>query len=315
MAIIKLSKNERRRASVFFTCLVLAAIAWVLTSLSNPSQYAVKVVVNYTNPPLRRSFRSLQSDTVEATLQGTGWNILFASMNMANRAISVDLKSLETHSFVVLSSQLKAINAKQPGNQQIVLLNPDTLYFDFSSRAVKRVPVQLQYNIDFKQQFGIANNIIMQPNYVTISGPAAELEKINSWNTDSLSLKNIDATVEQGVHLQPVRQSNISMYPKSVQVHIPVDEFTEKTVEIPVKLINNINYYNVKVFPLKVKVTFMVSLGRYGAIDDTYFEAVADLSQWREKGYEELRVKLTRVPQFCRIVNIEPKNVDFIVKK
>ena len=34
----------------------------------------------------------------------------------------------------------------------------------------------------------------------------------------------------------------------------------KKTVSIPVKLVNNRNYYNVKIFPQKVKVTFTTSL-------------------------------------------------------
>ena len=58
---------------------------------------------------------------------------------------------------------------------------------------------------------------------------------------------------------------------------MPVDEFTEKDLEIPVKLINNRNYENVKIFPQKVKVTFTTSLSRYAEIDEDFFEATADL--------------------------------------
>jgi hypothetical protein len=315
MAIIKLSKNEQRRASVFVSCLLVAVLAWVLTELSASNPYKVKTVVNFTDLPQHRSFRSLQSDTVEAQIEGTGWNLLFSSLNMDNKTIQVSLKNLDTRSFVKLSAQIDAINSKRSADQKITRFEPDTLYFDFTSRAVKRVPVQLLYNIGFKKQFGIADDIVLKPNYVTVSGPAADLEKIRSWKTDSLSLRNVETNVEQTVHLAGVKESNISIYPRSVQVKVPVDEFTEKTVQIPVKLINNKNYYNVKVFPQKVKVTFLVSLGKYAEMDDTFFEAVADLNQWTEKGYEELPVKLTSFPDFCKIVNIEPKNIDFIVKK
>ena len=63
----------------------------------------------------------------------------------------------------------------------------------------------------------------------------------------------------------------MSIYPKSVQVTVPVDEFTEKTLLIPVKLINNHNYDDVKIFPLKVKITVMVSLTRYAETDEDFF--------------------------------------------
>ncbi len=315
MAIIKLSKNERRRASVFITCLALAIAAWILTQLSSPKPYTIKAIISYTNAPLRRSFHSLQSDTVNAQVQGTGWNLLFSRMNMDNNTISVNLKSLDSRNYVVLSTQLKDINDKRPVGRQIVSFNPDTLYFDFSSRAVKRVPVQLLYKIGFKKQFGIADQIVLRPNYVTLSGPAEVLQKITIWKTDSLMLDNVEMPVEQTVRLQGVRESNMTIYPKTVQVKVPVDEFTEKTVMIPVKLINNKNYYNIKLYPQKVKVTFLVSLGKYPAINNDFFEAVADLDQWHEKGYEQLPVKLTSFPDYCKVVKIEPQNVDFIVKK
>ncbi len=77
----------------------------------------------------------------------------------------------------------------------------------------------------------------------------------------------------------------------------------------------NVDFFNVKVFPQKVKVTFTTSLNRYADINDELFEAQADLNLWRAYGYSALPVKITRVPAFCRVVNIEPRNVDFIVKK
>ena len=56
---------------------------------------------------------------------------------MQNKPINVDLQTLENKDYVVLSSQLKQINDKKEFDQQIVGFNPDTLYFDFSNRAVK----------------------------------------------------------------------------------------------------------------------------------------------------------------------------------
>ncbi|EHQ29027.1 CdaR family protein [Mucilaginibacter paludis] len=315
MAIIKLSKNEQRRLSVFFTCLVLAFGAWILTMLSNQYNYTVKIVVDFINPPVRRSFRSLQSDTVDATVQGNGWNLLFSRMNMDDKRVAINLKTLDSRNYILLSAQLKSINEKRLVNQQIVSFNPDTLYFDFSSRAIKRVPVQLQYNIKFKRQFIISDDILLNPNYVTISGPAENIAKIKFWKTDSLTASDVEDPIDQNVPLQPVKESNMSIYPKSVRVHVPVSEFTEKTVEVPVKLINNKNYYNVKIFPQKVKITFTVPLIKYSETDEHAFEAVADLNLWQEQGAKQLPVKVKFIPPFCKLVSVQPQNLDFIVKQ
>jgi len=315
MAIVKLSATERRRASAFFTCLVLALCAWVAITLSNSYDYQVKEVLVFRNSPQKRAFHSLQSDTVTATVKGNGWQMLFSKMKEQNRVIKVDLSKLDSEAYVVVSAQLAAINAEKAVDNEIIAISPDTLYFDFTNRSDRKVPVQLVKSVNYQQQFTQSGNIVVKPAYVRISGPSNLIDKIQYWRTDQLTLKNVGEDVSTEVNLQAPDEGNISIYPKTVQVNIPVDEFTEKTIELPVKLIGNVDFFNVKVFPQKVKVTFTTSLNRYADIDEEFFEVQADLNLWRIYGYSSLPVKVTRLPEFCKIVNVEPHNVDFIVKK
>lgn len=315
MALVKLSATERRRLSAFFTCLVLAVLAWIFTTLSSSFKYSVKVALSYKNAPQKKAFHALQADTVNATLQGTGWQMLFSRMSAVNRVVTVDLRTLDSRDYVVLTSQLKDINDKKEFDQQIISFDPDTLYFDFSGRKVKKVPVKLLSGISFQRQFSQSGNIAINPPDVTVSGPDNVIDRIKYWPTDSLLVDSVDETVRTTVNLQPVKEGNVSIYPKSVRVKVPVDEYTEKTLQIPVKLINNHEYYNVKIFPQKVSVTFTTSLSRYPEMDEDFFEASADLDLWHERGYSSLPVKLTRIPAFCKIVKIEPQNIDFIIRK
>ncbi|MGN6394079.1 MAG: CdaR family protein [Mucilaginibacter sp.] len=315
MAIIKLSATERRRVSAFFTCLVLAIVAWVFTVLSNTYSYTVKEVLSFRNAPQKRAFHSLQSDTVSAVINGSGWQMLFSKMHPDNISVPVDLHTLETKSYIVLSSQLPQINSKRDPSQQITNFVSDTLYFDFSNRKVKRLPIQLITAIQYKHQFSQSGNVVLKPGYVIVNGPANVIDKMTSWNTDTLKLDSVSETVNKHLALQPVKEGNVSVYPKSTDVTIPVDEFTEKTLEIPVKLINNHNYDDVKIFPQKVKVTFTTSLTRYAQTTEDFFEANADLDLWKKRGYKALPVVIFKSPAFTKIVKVEPQNIDFIIRK
>jgi YbbR domain-containing protein len=315
MALIKLSASERRRVSAFVTCLLLAALAWVFTMLSDTYPFKVKEIITYKNAPQKRAFHTLQSDTVVATLKGTGWELLFQKTEYANKTIEVDLHTLDTKDYVVLSSQLGKINETKDFDLPIDSLSPDTLYFDFTGRTAKKVPVKLVTDLKYQRQFAQSNNAIVDPPFVTISGPEKDIENIRYWETDSLKLDSVDETIRTTLALKPVNEASVSIYPRSVRVRVPVDEFTEKTVEIPVKLVNNHTGYDVKIFPQKVKVTFTTSLRRYPELDEDYFEAAADLNLWKNNGYSALPVKLTRSPSYCKIVKIEPQNIDFIIRK
>jgi YbbR domain-containing protein len=315
MAIIKLSATERRRVSAFFTCLVLAVFAWIFTVLSNTYSYTVKEVLNFKNTPQKRAFHSLQSDTVNATINGSGWQMVFSKLHNEVNSISVDLRSLEYKSYVVLSSQLNQINSKKEIEQQITSFNPDTLYFDFSNRKVKRVPIQLVTFVNYKHQFSQSGNITLNPAYVIINGPASVIDKIKSWKSDTLKLDSVGETINTRLTLEAVKEGNVSVFPKNVEVTIPVDEYTEKMLEIPVKLLNNHDYDDVKIFPQKVKVTFTTSLSRYAQTDEDFFEATVDIDLWRKQGYKVLPVVIFKSPAYSKIVKIEPRNIDFIVKK
>jgi YbbR domain-containing protein len=314
MAIVKLSASERRRLSAFFTCLVLASLAWLFTSLSNPYDFTVKRVIYYKNVPKKHAFHSLQSDTVAVTVRGTGWEMLFSKLGNDSKLVIVDLQSLNNSNYVALGPQLTQL-VVNGDKHEVTGLNPDTLYFDFLNRTVKRVPIQLVNAITYQRQFGQSNTTVIKPAYVTLDGPSSKIDKITTWYTDSLIADKVNETVRANVDLQPPAEGNITIYPKAVDVVVPVDEFTEKTLDIPVKLINNNNYYNVKIFPQKVKVTFVTSLKRYTETDEDFFEANADLNLWKDKGYTTLPVKMIRVPPFCKIISVDPPNVDFIVKK
>jgi len=314
MAIVKLSASERRRLSAFFTCLVLAALAWLFTNLSNPYTFTVKRVITYKNTPQKRAFHSLQSDTVAVTVNGTGWQMLFSKLNAESKALNVDLQTLESNNYVALSSQIKQVTINGEIHD-VTSFNPDTLYFDFLNRTVKRVPIKLVSDIKYQKQFAQSNNSIIKPAYVTLDGPSSRIDGITEWQTDSLTADKVNETIRTKINLQPPNEGNIIVYPKAVDIIVPVDEYTEKTLQIPVKLLNNTDYYNVKVFPEKVKVTFLTSLKRYTEIDENFFEADADLDLWKNQGYSTLPVNLIRMPPFCRIISIDPPNIDFIVKK
>ena len=314
MAIIKLSAVEQRRLSAFFTCLALAIAAWFFTVLSNQYKYPAKAILNFKNSPQKRAFHPLQSDTVNATLNGSGWDMLLSKLNPQNNLVTVDLQTLENKSYAVLSSQLEAINSKREMSRQIAAFYPDTLYFDFSNRKVKRIPVNLVSVLNYQHQFFQSGNITLRPAYVIINGPANVIDNITEWKSDSLKLDSVNETVNTLVGLQPVKEGNLSIYPKTIQVTVPVDEFTEKTVMIPVKVNNDYGYENVKIFPQKVKVTFTTSLSRYPEIDDNFFEATADLNLWRKHNYKTLPVVVSKIPLYCKLIKIEPKNIDFIIK-
>ena len=315
MPFIKFSKVERRRISLFFVCLLFAVGAWMFFALSNRYVYQVQTLVHYVNFPDNKAFHSLQSDTIDLQIEGTGWQLLFSKLRINPQSVNIDLEKLEKQTYINLSDQLSYINKQFESAQKVVNIHPDILYFDFSSRAVKKIPIRLNYDIRFENHYGISDTIQIYPSYVTVTGPVNELKKLDYWYTDTLKLKNITSNYNGKISLQRPIKANISIYPKLVDLKLMVDEYTEKVVDVPIVLLNNNEFKNVKLLPDKVEITFLTTLSNYSKIDRRNFEASVDLNNWKSKGYKQLPVVISKFPEFCELVKIEPQNIDFIIQK
>lgn len=315
MPFIKLTKVERKRFLVLITCLLCAVGAWLFMALNHKYAYSAKTVLIYKDFPQKKAFKALQPDTVDLQVEGTGWQLLFARLRVKPQSITVSLEKLNNHNFILFSEQLPQINKQLETSQKIISVKPDTLYFDFSKRTNKRVPVRLRYDFSFVKQHDIASQIRLKPSYVNISGPQEELAKIKEWYTDTLKLVNLQQSASARVAIKTNNIVNVSIYPTSIGVRVPVDEFTEKTVEVPLNVINNADFYNIKLYPKKIKITFMVALSRYEEVDEDFIEANVDINEWKLLKHEQLTVNLTRFPAYCKLVTVSPRKINFIIEK
>lgn len=315
MPIIKLTKVERKRFFLFIACLCGAGLAWLFMALNQNYAYEAKTVLIYRDFPQKKAFKALQSDTVNLQVEGTGWQLLFARLRINPQSIYVSLEKLNKRTFIVFSEQLQAINNQLETSQKVISVRPDTLFFDFSKRTNKKVPLRLKQQFTFVKQFGVASKISLKPAYVNISGPQEELSKIHFWYTDTLKLNELQQSVTTRVGVKANNMPNISIYPRSVGVSVPIDEFTEKTVEVPLTIINNRDYFDFKLYPKKVAVTFMVALSRYQEVNEDFIEACVDVNEWKLLKHEKFTVKIVRFPEYCKLVDVKPAKINFIVEK
>lgn len=315
MPFIKFTKVERNRISLFLVCLLLAVVAWMFFALSNRYFYQVKTLTRFVNLPESKAFHPLQSDTIRLQVEGTGWQLLFSRLRISPLSVDIDLNELRKSTFVALSAQVSKINGQLASTQRVVNVQPDTLFFNFSANTVKKIPVRLKQNIQFRGQYGISDTAQISPAYVTITGPGKELANITSWETEPLNMKDVSSNINMRVRLKRPAMANITIHPSTVDLKIAIDEFTEKTIEVPVKIRNNKEYRNVKLLPERIKVTLMTALSNYSQVDRSSFDLFVDLDNWKEKGYTQLPVRIIRLPAFSKLVKIEPQTIDFIIEK
>lgn len=315
MAQPRISKVTRRKISIFIRCLIISFVAWLLFAVSTEQIYTIKAGISYVNIPENKAFHSLQSDTVSIRMRMSGWKILIKKLYPDTPHIKVDLSGLKTRNYILFTNQIGYVNRQFPADNQVMSVSPDTLFFDFSKQTQRKVPVKPILGLQFKKQYGIIGSTSLNPEYVTVTGPLEDVANIEYLETDTIRGTHVNSDVRMVTYLKNNQKANISIYPTFSEVTIPVGEITEKVVEVPLKVENSRRYTSVRTIPSKVKITFLVSLKDYNKWSSRDFEAVVDMDNWEENKVRSLPVIITKSPEYCEIVAVEPQNVDFFLRR
>jgi YbbR domain-containing protein len=309
-----------KRLYIILVCFIISIIFWLLIALSHDYLTTITFPVNYLNLPGKKVVINELPSNISVNLKTTGFKIMSfgfqkahepieidVSTSLKNAPINTDVLALPTKLF--LSDFSREIGAEV----EITGFVPDSIIFNFSDLITRRIPVFLNYKASFEKQFDSTGSPVVSPEFIDVSGPPSVVNQLNYIHTEAVTLTDLKGTVKQKAKL--IKNRNTSYNLDEVEFTLPVEKFTEGSVEIEVNPMNVKEGYSLKTFPDKVKVRYMVALSRYNKINKSMFDAVVDASDLEKSHPSKLSVKLVTTPSIVRTTLIEPENVDYILRK
>jgi hypothetical protein len=97
-------------------------------------------------------------------------------------------------------------------------------------------------------------------------------------------------------------------------VFIPVDQMTEKELEIVIEQQNVPDSIKLLLFPKTVKARVQVPVSRYNELNEEDFKFIVDYNAKRQ-GSSGMYVEQERIARFCRVAEYQPKKVEFVIQK
>ena len=107
----------------------------------------------------------------------------------------------------------------------------------------------------------------------------------------------------------------VKFVPSAIQMTLPVDIYTEKTVEVPLHGINFPADKVLRAFPSKVQVTFQVGVSRFRQITAEDFHINVSYEELLDLGASKYTVKLRSIPEGVSHVRFYPEQVDFLIEQ
>ena len=317
--------NINTRSAVFMACLVLSFIFWLLTTLSKTYIEDISIPVNYRDLPEDKVLVSKLPEQLFLEIEATGFEILWLKMKGVGDQLDLDaspnslkrLPSADAGNYVLVTERkLSKVRSEIEEDVNLVAIRPDSIVFAFRDKVQKNLPVKFKGSLDYGGQYGPVGQVSFDPAVIKVSGPADLLDTMKAIYTDSIVLESIDETIEIEIDLEQVYvETSLSFDSVKTKMTIPVEEFTEGTVEVPVTQIGKYEEGTIKVFPTEVEVSYWVPLSQFENIKKQQFKVEVDLGEISKGGVSSLQVSVTDFPSTVKRVKADPEKVEFIIQR
>lgn len=290
---------------------------WMLINLSKKYTSKIVYIIEYKDLPQNKILQEEPLKKISVTVKGSGFNLLAASFSTKKVFFSLEkLIKKSNREFVLLTkSQEEEIQKKLKSGLELVKVSKDSIYFKLGTLASKKVPIQIDLNLDYKLGYGM-ENIALERDSVILSGPELQLNKIEFIKTKQLTLQEVSEDVSVDLDFElPKDVVGIKLNLEKVKVRVLVDKFTEGSFEIPIKIIGIPKGMKLNTFPKKVKVFFKVGLKNYQKITEDLFEIVCDYKKTKKDNLQYLVPEIKNKPELISTIRITPQRVDFLIHK
>ncbi|HZL08942.1 MAG TPA: CdaR family protein [Prolixibacteraceae bacterium] len=310
-------RNDKRVAA-YLICVVIATGFWFLNAMGK--EYTVDLIapIRYVNLPKNKTLANNLPEQFVLTIKAPGFTILRRKISFLFLPLVFDVNDLTNDRMIEGKRNNYVFQAKQfftkLSNQyevDILSMNPDTLFFKYDKMGQKRVKVKLQVQVNLKKQYQISGDIKIVPDSVTVNGPQSALDTLKFVSTEIQQFNVVDRTILTKATIIPLNE--LFFEPQTVEVNIPVDEYTEAQRTVPVVLINQPADLNVILFPAKVNVSFQVSLSRFADIQPEDFNLTVSYSDILE-GKQRLKITPESIPAYLYALKIAPEELEYLIE-
>ena len=306
-----LPSKGRFRFFLFF--LLLSFTFWTSTKLSNTYIVEESFSIIWTNIP-NGIIPSSKNQQMNVSISASGIEILI--YRLINKSINISLSQADfsrEKGLIDLRGQEFFIKKQFFENTKLNILNPLFLEFKFSRLEEKVFTVVPQIEINLRAGYLIDSSLKVTPDSILVRGPKSILDTLNSIQSESIIADDLYENFRKKVSLRSIPEIQLSE--SKVTVEVAVSRYTEKEFLLNVEVINLPLGTRVKLFPPKAKVRVTLPLSVLRTIKASDFNLVVDYNNIFKDAEKKLDLIMIRRPSFVKKVILEPKKVNYLIRK
>ncbi len=310
-------KSERKNQRSFFTFfifLIISTAAWFLVKLSEDYSTQTSFRLRFADVPTDQ-WVSSDEQSVNLSLNTDGFHTLrYKMIREPYRFVTISLSEvpyhLENGNTYSFSSQYVAekVAERLDVNAADITMNDGVIYFTMDPLKSKVVPIAFRPDLKMQRQYGLYGIPTIDPATVTIYGPEEIIDTVRAVRTVMVSKTNVSESFSESVPLDMLG-GRIRCNTKEVRVTVEVEKYTEKDIEVPIRVADN---PKLRFFPETLSVKCLVAMKDYATIVPEDFTVAIDKEQL-EALQPLLDVRLASWPNTIQILSTHPDKVEYLI--
>ncbi|MDA9602725.1 CdaR family protein [Flavobacteriaceae bacterium] len=304
---------SKGRFLFFLFFLLLSFTFWTSTKLSNTYIVEESFSIIWINIP-NGIIPSSENQQMNVSISASGIEILI--YRLINKSINISLSQADfsrEKGLVDLRGQEFFIQKQFFENTKLNILNPLFLEFKFSRLEEKVFTVVPQIEINLRAGYLIDSSLKVIPDSILVRGPKSILDTLNSIQSESIIADDLYENFRKKVSLRSIPEIQLSE--SNVTVEVAVSRYTEKEFLLNIEVINLPLGTRVKLFPPKAKVRVTLPLSVLRTIKASDFNLVVDYNNIFKDAEKKLDLIMIRRPSSVKKVILEPKKVNYLIRK
>lgn len=299
---------------VFLFFLLLSFAFWILQSMQGEYEMQLDIPITYTDIPPHMAFVRTPPLAISARIRDKGSVLLNYTLGHTRASIDFRMQDTTSGSVVRLSAgDIEGILMKQLApSTALVGFSPSQIEIPYSRLKKKRLPVSFAGLVGTEPGFLLSGEITIDPPAVDVFAADVVLDTLTSVQTVYTEIKKGNKTLARKLRLRGAE--GLRFEPGEVSVTIPIEEYAQKTLEIPIVCKDVPPGYIVRMFPSAVKLSCNVPLSLFRDLSAGNFSVETSLAGRDRNGSGLLPLRLTKKPAWAGNFALSQDSVEFILE-
>jgi len=305
--------EKLNRTPIIIASVIFAIGLWLTVNLGFDYTTTKDIPIVLENLEQNVALREPPPEKIRARVRGEGWKLLGMKLG-GDTKYMVDLgnerSTVNVRTTANLSDRLRI-----PSDIEIAELEPAEFTIELEQMSDKRLPIEPVVEVTFRDGFSKVGPVSTNPDSVIVRGAGSLLEKLDSWKTVPVELRDIREPVRKTVKLSDSLSQIVSIEHQTTELSFDVQPIAEKTIsgmEIEVEGVPANR--EVVIIPPRIDLVIRGGINQLAAIEDDDFTARIHYRDLLADTSGRVIAQIAG-PDDVRIVQRSPESQQYVIRR